>query len=150
VSTSTAASPQPETVSAEKTSAGGITWAATNAVRSLRLALADAGLQARVETRKLPRGSHMYDEARGRTRGLEDAVSLLRRWSHPDRGEQVLRALQMLAQRARVRADADSGTATAVYDAAYAWTIAWVLDAVRERWAENEAACEPAASATAP
>jgi hypothetical protein len=113
------------------------TWKLTDAVRQLRLALADASLRARDDARRLPRtdGDHWF--AVGRAQGFQEAALILRDWTHPFQHEAVLAHLHRAAQvahatRERIPASHPRATQMRAFHSARAWALRWTLNQVGE------------------
>ncbi len=107
-------------------------WQSTDAAHRLRLSVADASLRAREEARQCHYGSPAFLNALGHARGYEDAVALLRQWSHPDRGGPAVAALVAALDQALRRAAAHASSTGEPYYTAYSSALASVLSLVRQ------------------
>lgn len=112
-------------------------WKLTDAVRQLRLTVADASLRARDDARRHPRTSGTHWSAVGRAQGFHEATLILRDWTHPTQHDAVLSHLHRAAQmarttRERIPATHPRATQMRAFHTARAWALHWTLNQVGE------------------
>jgi hypothetical protein len=112
-------------------------WKLTDAVRQLRLTVADASLRARDDARRHSHTSGDYWSAVGRAQGFHDAALILRDWTHPTQHEAVLTHLHRAAQAARTARECiptshPRAPQMRAVHAARAWALHWTLNQVGE------------------
>ena len=112
-------------------------WKLTDAIRVLRLTVADASLRAREEAHARPRTSREHWAALGRAQGFQEAVFILRAWTHPQQHEAALtRLAQCVANagssRDRVPSNHPRSAEMRAFHEAHTWTLRRVLNQVGE------------------